>query len=42
MLSCKIKYTTYVYSGLEAIKASRRGGVPLSWCHIIAEATSPV
>ncbi len=32
----------YLYSGLEAIKASEEWGVPLSWCHIIAETTSPV
>ncbi len=33
---------THLYSGLEAIKASKRGGVPLSRRHIIADTTAPV
>jgi hypothetical protein len=32
----------HLYCGVETIKASGKGGVPLSWCHFIAEATSPV
>jgi hypothetical protein len=31
-----------LYSGLEGIKASRKGGSSLSGHHFIAEATSPV
>ncbi len=32
----------YLYSGLEAIKASEECVVPLSRCHIIAETTFPL